>query len=296
MGCLFLVLTGGEILTRDDFFIIAAHARKKKFNLRLLTNGTLIDKETAKKIKDLQTSLIEVTIYGDKRVYEQITRIPNSYNKVIDGITNLTNQKVQVAIKTPLMSQNFDVVYKNFYALVKKLGVMIRGIDPKICPMSNGNIYPLKYTVNKNQLRKFYEERQKKFGVIQERKLCINEPICESGRTTISISPFGEIKPCIAIHNSALVSINSSIKKIWASDPDILHIRNLKLRDLDIICRRCNLLPFCFRCIGISKLETGDFKKPTPGFCIHAEILQELKYNSFIPSRLRMLNPCIFED
>ena len=52
-GILFLSFSGGEILTREDFFEIAEYARKLHFSLNLKTNGTLIDEEIADKIAAL---------------------------------------------------------------------------------------------------------------------------------------------------------------------------------------------------------------------------------------------------
>ncbi len=45
IGTLQLLLTGGEILIREDFFDIAFLARSKGFILGLMTNGTLITKD-----------------------------------------------------------------------------------------------------------------------------------------------------------------------------------------------------------------------------------------------------------
>jgi len=41
-GCLYLTFTGGEILLREDFFALAAYARRKRFALRLFTNGSFL--------------------------------------------------------------------------------------------------------------------------------------------------------------------------------------------------------------------------------------------------------------
>ena len=56
MRCLNLIFSGGEILTRKDFFAIAAYARKLNFNIILYTNGTLIDAKTADKIREMMAS------------------------------------------------------------------------------------------------------------------------------------------------------------------------------------------------------------------------------------------------
>src|SRR5438105_11377254 len=43
LGTLTIALTGGEPLTRPDFFDIAAAVRARAFALRIFTNGALLD-------------------------------------------------------------------------------------------------------------------------------------------------------------------------------------------------------------------------------------------------------------
>jgi len=86
LACLYLTLTGGEILLRDDFFDIAKYARKKEFAIRLFTNGTLIDEKIADKIKILSPLSVEISLYGmDRLVHEDITKIPGSHEKTTNN-------------------------------------------------------------------------------------------------------------------------------------------------------------------------------------------------------------------
>src|SRR6476659_4513719 len=48
-----VLFSGGEPLVRKDLFVLAAHARSKGLHVVLSTNGTLIDRETAQRFKDL---------------------------------------------------------------------------------------------------------------------------------------------------------------------------------------------------------------------------------------------------
>jgi MoaA/NifB/PqqE/SkfB family radical SAM enzyme len=64
LGTLYLSFSGGEIFTREDFFEIAEYARKLHFALRLLTNGTLIDEESADRVAALNPDLVAISIYS----------------------------------------------------------------------------------------------------------------------------------------------------------------------------------------------------------------------------------------
>ncbi|MFH1678951.1 MAG: radical SAM protein, partial [Candidatus Omnitrophota bacterium] len=52
-GCLFLILTGGEVFTKSDFLEIAAFIRSAGLDIRIFTNGTLITPGIAKELKKI---------------------------------------------------------------------------------------------------------------------------------------------------------------------------------------------------------------------------------------------------
>ncbi len=73
-GTLWLLLTGGEIFLRPDFFEIYEHARRSGFLITLFTNATLITEEIADHLAAQPPRKIEVTLYGTTReTYEKVT-------------------------------------------------------------------------------------------------------------------------------------------------------------------------------------------------------------------------------
>ena len=108
-GTLYLTLSGGEILTRRDFFEIAENARKLHFALRLLTNGTLIDVEVADRIAALNPESVQVSIYGvQPEVHDGITTVSGSLARAIKAAKMLRERKVKLRIGNVLMKQNID--------------------------------------------------------------------------------------------------------------------------------------------------------------------------------------------
>src|SRR4051812_18041582 len=47
LGVLYLTLSGGEVFMRRDFLLLAAHARKRAFDVRVFTTGTIFTAESA---------------------------------------------------------------------------------------------------------------------------------------------------------------------------------------------------------------------------------------------------------
>ena len=86
-GCLWLALTGGEVLTRDDFFDIAFYAKKKNFALRIMTNGTLIDESAADSIAELAPVAVDMSLYSaTKDTHDTITQTKGSFEKTLRAI------------------------------------------------------------------------------------------------------------------------------------------------------------------------------------------------------------------
>ena len=86
---------------------LCTFARKLKFDLRLFTNGTLIDEKIAKKIASLCLSGIEISLYGTQRTHDLITNKPGSFKRVMETIKILKDNKIPITIKCPVMKPNF---------------------------------------------------------------------------------------------------------------------------------------------------------------------------------------------
>lgn len=61
-----ITITGGEPFIREDFFSLLGIARKKNkqyFDVAILTNGTLINTEIAKRLKELQPIFVHKPVW-----------------------------------------------------------------------------------------------------------------------------------------------------------------------------------------------------------------------------------------
>lgn len=106
-GCLCLLLTGGEILVRPDFFDIYLHAKRKGFLLTIYTNGTMITPRKADIFAEWRPFKIEISLYGaTQATYERVTGIPGSYARCVQGIDLLVERHVPLELKTVAMKLN----------------------------------------------------------------------------------------------------------------------------------------------------------------------------------------------
>ena len=106
-GTLFLILSGGELLLRKDFFDLLAYARGLGFDVKLKTNGILLNARAATRIRDLGVRQVQISIYSHRaEVHDAITKVPGSLARSIDAIRSLKAQGLHVLIANVLMRQN----------------------------------------------------------------------------------------------------------------------------------------------------------------------------------------------
>jgi MoaA/NifB/PqqE/SkfB family radical SAM enzyme len=106
-GMVFLLLTGGEIFLRPDFFQIYEPLTRMGLILTLFTNGTLITPEIAKRLAHSSPSRMEITLYGaTEETYDAVTGIPGSYARCCNGIELLLENRIPLGLKTTLTRQN----------------------------------------------------------------------------------------------------------------------------------------------------------------------------------------------
>src|ERR1700734_2048309 len=106
-GVFYLTISGGEILMRRDFFEILEYARELTFCVKLKTNGILIRKKEADRIKALGVESVQISIYSHlPAVHDAITKLPGSLEGSIQAIRLLREHGIHVIIANVLMIQN----------------------------------------------------------------------------------------------------------------------------------------------------------------------------------------------
>jgi len=97
-----LLLSGGEPLLHPHFWEINEILRDYPFRSVLLSNGTLITKETAKK---LRVHEVQVSLDGMKEGHESI-RGEGTFEKTLQAIDNLQDANIRVSIATMIHRKN----------------------------------------------------------------------------------------------------------------------------------------------------------------------------------------------
>jgi len=102
-----LVLSGGEPLYRQDIFQLAEYATSRGLRTALATNGTMVTKDIAEKIKNSGVKRVSISLDGaDATTHDTFRGIPGAFDAAIYGMKNLQQLGVSVQINTTIARHN----------------------------------------------------------------------------------------------------------------------------------------------------------------------------------------------
>jgi len=117
-----LSFSGGEPLVRKDFFEVAAYAKKKIPYVSIATNGTLLNKDNVKRLKDVDVDYVEISLDGASQdVHESFRMVLGCFEKTMNGIRNCIDENLDTCIATTAHKENLDEIPK-IIELAEQLG------------------------------------------------------------------------------------------------------------------------------------------------------------------------------
>lgn len=115
-----LLFSGGEPLIRPDFFELAAYAASKGIRPTLSTNGTLITREVAQKIKDIGVGYVGISLDGLREVNDKFRGKEGAFQAAMEGIQNCVAVGQRVGLRFTINRHNFEELDKIFDFIEEK--------------------------------------------------------------------------------------------------------------------------------------------------------------------------------
>ena len=103
-----LLFSGGEPLIRPDFFELAEYAQAKGVRPTLSTNGTLITREVAQKIKDIGVGYVGISLDGLQDVNDKFRGMEGAFAKAMAGIQNCVAVGQRVGLRFTINHHNIQ--------------------------------------------------------------------------------------------------------------------------------------------------------------------------------------------
>lgn len=106
-----LMFSGGEPLVRKDFWKLATHARSMGLKLALSSNGTLITKAVAKKIKKAEFEYVGISLDGAKEeTHDAIRGQSGSFSKSVTALKNCVDIGLKCGIRVTATKDNYHEI------------------------------------------------------------------------------------------------------------------------------------------------------------------------------------------
>ncbi len=272
-GLLFLLLTGGEVFVRPDFFEIYEPLTELGLNITVFTNGTLITEEAASRLAAAPPNRLEITLYGaSEGVYEAVTGVPGSFRRCIAGIERLLHAGIAPSLKTTLTRTNVTDLpamkeMAGRWGLHFAHGALVTPRrDGRASPARELRLSAAEYVEleasDPATFRAWCEALGSPSDAPQEEAFA-----CGAGRNSFVIGPTGEMNVCIDLPRPRARVLEGGFRNAWAEVRKFVHDA-----PPSAACRSCPVQSSCAWCPARAVLETGDLESPVPYLC---EIAQE---------------------
>ena len=272
-GTLWLLLTGGEIMLRRDFEEIYLYARNLGFVITLYSNATLVTPRRADFLAEYPPFLLEVTLYGaTAETYEEVTRVPGSYKKCMQGLQLLHERNLPVRLKTVMLNINSHELME-MKAIAEQYGWDFR-YDAMIHPRLDGDRTPTQLRLAPDEIVALeqldvrrVEEWQEYCATFLGNKVKGGENTftCGAASNSAHVDAYGMISPCMITRNRAIDWRGSDFASIW--DGYLADVRTTKNTETTA-CHSCEMSLVCTNCPGWSALERGTLEnRPVEWVC-----------------------------
>ena len=259
-------ITGGEPTLHPDLYWLIEECNQRNISTALLTNGTTLTINDAKRLKRLGILYAQVSLDGCEKVHETI-RGKDSFQRAVNGILALKSQNIYTDVSFTVQRNNKGEL-KKLAELCRQLNVDKLWFDRVVISVQE-DVHQL--SLNAEEYRKFCQRASslnKKHLVSCARALqflsCKQKHIyqCSAGKSLLTLTADGSVMPCRRLPIVVGNIQKDTLKNIYRDNSILQQLRNDKIPSS---CNGCEYTEQCrggAKCIAYAK--TGDFTVRDP--------------------------------
>ncbi len=283
LNCKDITLLGGEPFLRKDWYEISKNITDNGLNVRIMSNGFLINQKTIQKLRSIDPTAVSISLDGAKsETHDFIRQTKGSYDKCIQGLDSLQKAGINTSVVTSINKLNFQEL-----PLLRSL-LLNKGIVWQLQIAIPLGRFKKDLLVSKQQfyaaalfivsIRQKYNQKDLPiigshcFGYYSKK---IRNPMvfpwngCQAGISTIGIQSNGGIKGCLSLPEEFIEGNirDDKLSDIWKTPSFCTYNRNFNKNDLQNECIGCRYGEQCRGgCLGVSIGITG--KKNGDPYCL----------------------------
>jgi radical SAM additional 4Fe4S-binding domain len=274
LGVLDVAISGGEPLLRSDIYEIIGHAIDLGIRVGLGSNGSTINQESVRRLRDLGLHRLQISLDGTEDTHDTARCWPGLYKKVVKAIRTSLDGGLRTHVCCTLHRMNYQQLPEMF-AVCVSWGVHRLNLS-RFVPTGRGNkALDLSPTEWRNTVAVCEELARELEGrlevtthmaqmILSKPELgdCINFCGCQAGRGQGCIGCEGEVMPCVVLPIVIGNVRDVPLEEIWATSPII---RDLQDRSTLVgLCAACRFRERCGGCRGVAYSHFGDFRASDP--------------------------------
>jgi radical SAM protein with 4Fe4S-binding SPASM domain len=245
-------ISGGEPFCRRDIFDIVEKCSDMFRLVLIVTNGTLIGKEEAKKIAEYENVIAQVSLDSHTPEFHDTFRgVAGAFEKAASGISTLVSEGVYTRVGLTVTRGNIETVEKILF-FAHELGAMDVSYD-MIRDVGRGKTLG----VNPDEVMSWMKEvdtvREKcedDISIVFERERReFSSQDCGAGKTLWILGPTGNVRPCTYLHEGYLVCGNlltDEYDTVFNREPST-RFSSIKF-PCEALCGECKYLLYCSGC------------------------------------------------
>ena len=283
-GVTSLAFSGGEPLMRKDFFDVARHAVESGLYVSLATNGTLLNEENVRKLKEIGVHYVEVSLDGaNAKTHDFFRGKTGAFEQTLQGLKNCMDKNICTCIaitgtknnlkEIPLvleMAENMGIdrfTLFNFVPTGRGKDIVAADLSPqereellRFFTKKLSEDHKIAILSTTPQLARVALQSQSpnqkdiimplahmEAAKISKRAMALADFIggCGAGRFYCAISPEGDVQPCVFMPLVVGNLKKERLKDIWFNSSVFKD-----LRDREKLKGRCGKCEYKFVCGG----------------------------------------------
>jgi radical SAM protein with 4Fe4S-binding SPASM domain len=299
-GMLYLLLTGGEVLVRKDFFEILDGISSLGLWINLSTNATLLTPAIARELARYPLGSVAVTLYGaSAATYGQVTGVPEGFERTLRGVRLLQEQGIPLRLRSTMIRHNVADL-QGLLAVAEDLGLELlldAGLFGHRRPGVDSDPFAVRLTPEERLACEelYHRSRAQKRGVElpeppEMSKVTPPDPeeitaavveggkknafSCAAGHFSFTVNPDGRLCACMVMEEPSLSLLPGlHFREAWAALGDLSNQIPVCQE-----CQACEHRNICQPCPAQLQGETGSSARKAPYLCRRTELLASGQY------------------
>ncbi len=263
-----IILGGGEPLIYSNLFAVIDYILAKGINVDLFTNGTLIDKDTAKKLFQRNVAISMKMNSRNQAVQDELAGKKGTFVAIEKGMEALRqagypDENHTLGIETIVCQQNYDELpdlwrwarQRSIVPYVEIMTLQGRAADNRGLEVSPDRIRSL--------FEKLAEIDATEFDRIWYPLPPLAASRCARHEYSCTVTSVGDINPCPGVSIPIGNIRELPLQEILKTSTVINELRNIR-QNIKGRCATCTHNEFCYGCRGHAYQVTGDHLAEDP--------------------------------